>query len=99
MEQDKQSCERREKLFNGIADACYALSLASIAGSLALMIRAWNSSGEERERMQHLSLFVGQWPPTFAIFGRIFAAQTTRPELPFAPSRESQYGGRLSEVR
>ena len=24
--------------------------------------------------MERLSLFVGQWPPTLAIFGRIFAA-------------------------
>ena len=95
-----QDFETREMVFNGLADGFYGLSIASVIGSLALMVRAQNFGGEDRASFERQAIFVGLWPPTFAIFGKIFADQTSRPELPFAPRREAMTGagGRLVET-
>src|SRR3954454_17967493 len=99
-----QDVRSRERIFNVIADTLYGLSLASVVGSAVLMMRGVGTRDHEKEsRCQRWALFVGQWAPTLAIMGRIFASQTRQPELPFAPQHEEKesgiYGGRLAESR
>jgi hypothetical protein len=100
----------RDTIYTVVADVCYGLSLASIAGSLALWARASYESGEEKAAWERSALFVGLWPPTFAIFGNVFARQASMPEIEgpasalgsaasgavTSPAAEQSFGGRLS---
>jgi hypothetical protein len=49
----------------------HVTSLASVLLCLALWIRAKTMDQEERSNAERRAIFVGLWPPTLAIFGKV----------------------------
>ncbi|MDQ3891063.1 MAG: hypothetical protein M3312_11025, partial [Actinomycetota bacterium] len=53
-------------------DLLHSLGLASILGSISLWARsAKESDRDARARAERLAIFVGLWPPTFFLLGKI----------------------------
>ena len=53
-----------------VSYVCYIASLFSVALSLLIWFRA-SGEAEEKATTQRLAIFVGLWPPTLAIVGKV----------------------------
>ena len=54
------------------SDLLHSLGLASILGSISLWGRsATQSNKDARARAERLAIFVGLWPPTFFLLGKV----------------------------
>ncbi|MDQ3859600.1 MAG: hypothetical protein M3327_14350 [Actinomycetota bacterium] len=54
------------------SDLLHSLGLASILGSISLWGRsATQSNRDARARAERLAIFVGLWPPTFFLLGKV----------------------------
>ncbi len=53
-----------------IAYVCYIASLVSVLASLFIWFRA-SGEAEEKATTQRMAIFVGLWPPTLAIVGKV----------------------------
>ncbi len=68
--------EQPEKV-SQTAYICYVASLVSVALSLLLWFIP-SDDAEKKERGERLAIFVGLWPPTLAIFGKVIEDQARR---------------------
>jgi hypothetical protein len=59
----------------------HSLGLASIGGALSLWGRsAARSDREKKARAERLAIFVGLWPPTFFLLGKVLQDLEASPE-------------------
>jgi hypothetical protein len=59
----------------------HSLGVASIAGSVSLWGRsAAVSDKEAKARAERLAIFVGLWPPTFCLLGKVLQDLEATPE-------------------
>lgn len=59
------------------ASICYGASLISVALSLVLWFIPANDEAK-KARGERLAIFVGLWPPTLAIFGKVIEDRARR---------------------
>ena len=63
------------------SDVLHSLGLASILGSLSLWGRSFSQSDKHaRARAERLAIFVGLWPPTFFLLGKVLQDIEATPE-------------------
>ena len=66
----------------------HSLGLASIGGAISLWGRsASNGDKEARARAERLAIFVGLWPPTFFLLGKVLQDLERTPEEQAAEAR------------
>jgi hypothetical protein len=58
----------------------HSLGVASIAGSLSLWGRSAVSDKHAKARAERLAIFVGLWPPTFFLLGKVLQDLEATPE-------------------
>ncbi|MBA2615846.1 MAG: hypothetical protein H0U90_08770 [Actinobacteria bacterium] len=59
----------------------HGLGLASIGGAISLWGRsAGNGDRDSRARAERLAIFVGLWPPTFFLLGKVLQDLEKTPE-------------------
>jgi hypothetical protein len=63
------------------SDLLHGLGLVSILGSVSLWARSASRANEHaRARAERLSIFVGLWPPTFFLLGKVVQDIEATPE-------------------
>jgi hypothetical protein len=63
------------------ADLLHSLGLASILASISLWGRSASQSDKDaRARAERLAIFVGLWPPTFFLLGKVLQDIEATPE-------------------
>jgi hypothetical protein len=66
----------------------HGLGLASIGGAVSLWGRsASNGDKDARARAERLAIFVGLWPPTFFLLGKVLQDLERTPEEQAAEAR------------
>lgn len=69
----------------------HGLGLASIGGAVSLWGRsASNGDKEARARAERLAIFVGLWPPTFFLLGKVLQDIEAAPEEQARRGREAK---------
>ena len=58
----------------------HSMGAASIAGSLSLWGRSAVSNKDAKARAERLAIFVGLWPPTFFLLGKVLQDLEATPE-------------------
>ena len=71
----------------------HSLGLGSIVAALSLWARSAAVSDEDRKaRAERLAIFVGLWPPTFVLLGKVLQDMEATPEeqvaLALEPDKE-----------
>ena len=75
------------------SDTLHALGLGSILASLVLWRRSAGISGQqERARAERRAIFVGLWPPTFFLLGKILQDIEASPEEQVQKGRAAAAG-------
>ena len=73
------------------ADLLHGLGFASIVAALSLWGKSAAASGsEERGRAERLAIFVGLWPPTFFLLGKVLQDIEAPPEEQAAQRRDGR---------
>ena len=63
------------------SDLLHSLGLASILGSVSLWGRSLSQSDKDASaRAERLAIFVGLWPPTFFLLGKVLQDIEATPE-------------------
>lgn len=63
------------------SDLLHSLGLASILGSISLWARSGSRSDKQaKARAERLAIFVGLWPPTFFLLGKVLQDIEATPE-------------------
>ena len=63
------------------SDLLHSLGFASIFGAVSLWVRsAATDSREARARAERLAIFIGLWPPTFFLLGKVLQDIEAAPE-------------------
>jgi hypothetical protein len=63
------------------SDISHGLGLASIIGSVSLWGRsAAHTDKDKKARSERLAIFVGLWPPTFLLLGKVLQDLEATPE-------------------
>jgi hypothetical protein len=63
------------------SDVLHSLGFASLVGSVSLWGKsALNSDDEKKARAERLAIFVGLWPPTFFLLGKVMQDLEATPE-------------------
>jgi hypothetical protein len=69
----------------------HSLGLGSIVGALSLWARSAVVSDKDRKaRAQRLAIFVGLWPPTFFLLGKVLQDLEATPEEQVGRAREAE---------
>ena len=72
------------------SDLLHGLGFASIFGAISLWGRsAAVSNDSARARAERLAIFVGLWPPTFFLLGKVLQDLETAPEEQARAAREA----------
>jgi hypothetical protein len=70
------------------SDILHSLGLASIIGSVSLWGRsAAHADRDKKARSERLAIFVGLWPPTFFLLGKVLQDLEATPEQQAAQAR------------
>jgi hypothetical protein len=63
------------------SDLLHSLGFASIFGSVSLWLRSAAADNKEtRARAERLAIFIGLWPPTFFLLGKVLQDIEAAPE-------------------
>jgi len=63
------------------SDLLHSMGFASLVGSLSLWGKsAANSNEAKKARAERLAIFVGLWPPTFFLLGKVMQDLEATPE-------------------
>jgi hypothetical protein len=63
------------------SDLLHSLGFASIFGAVSLWVRsAATGDREARARAERLAIFIGLWPPTFFLLGKVLQDVEAAPE-------------------
>ena len=63
------------------SDLLHSLGFASIFGAVSLWVRsAATDNREARARSERLAIFIGLWPPTFFLLGKVLQDIEAAPE-------------------
>ena len=63
------------------SDALHSLGFASIVGAIALWFGSAAADGRDRKaRRDRLAIFIGLWPPTFFLLGKVLQDLEATPE-------------------
>ena len=74
------------------SDLMHGLGLTSIVGAISLWARSASSGDKhERARAERLAIFVGLWPPTFFLLGKVLQ------DIEAAPEEQVEQGRRVKE--
>lgn len=69
----------------------HSLGLGSIVAALSLWARSAAVSDKDRKaRAERLAIFVGLWPPTFVLLGKVLQDIEATPEEQVVRARESE---------
>lgn len=72
------------------SDLLHSLGFASVVGSLALWSRsASNGESFAKARSERLAIFVGLWPPTLFLLGKVLQDLENAPEEQARRAREN----------
>ena len=72
----------------------HSLGLASIAGAISLWGRSASKGDKEKmARAERLAIFVGLWPPTFFLLGKVLQDIEAAPEEQVEQGRRVKDGG------
>ena len=75
------------------SDLLHGLGFASIFGAISLWARSAAVSNENaRGRAERLAIFVGLWPPTFFLLGKVLQDIEAAPEEQAQRGREAKSG-------
>jgi len=82
------------------SDLLHSLGFASVAGSLAL----WGRSGRSRRdsakaRAERGAIFVGLWPPTLFLLGKVLQDLERAPHQQASPARDAHASEREESLR
>jgi hypothetical protein len=70
------------------SDILHGLGLASIVGSVSLWGKsAAHADKDKKARSERLAIFVGLWPPTFFLLGKVLQDLEATPEEQAATAR------------
>ncbi len=70
------------------SDLLHGLGFASILGAVSLWGRSARTSDKhERARAERLAIFIGLWPPTFFLLGKVLQDLERTPEEQAAEAR------------
>ena len=73
------------------SDLLHSLGFASVVGSLALWARsASNDESFAKARSERLAIFVGLWPPTLFLLGKVLQDLENAPEEQARRARENE---------
>jgi hypothetical protein len=74
------------------SDLLHSLGFASIFGAVSLWVRSAASDNEEaRARAERLAIFIGLWPPTLFLLGKVLQ------DLEAPPDEQAQRGRAAKE--
>jgi hypothetical protein len=80
------------------SDLLHGLGFASIVGAISLWARsAGDDDDKARARAERLAIFIGLWPPTFFLLGKVLQDIENAPEEQARLARE-QNGARPADV-
>jgi hypothetical protein len=75
------------------SDLLHSLGFASIFGAVSLWARsAALDNKDSRARAERLAIFVGLWPPTFFLLGKVLQDIETAPEEQARRGRQAREG-------
>jgi hypothetical protein len=74
------------------SDLLHGFGFASIVGAVSLWVRsAATDDKEARARAERLAIFIGLWPPTFFLLGKVLQ------DIEAAPEEQAQHGREPAE--
>ena len=80
------------------SDLLHSLGFTSIGGAVALWVRSAKvDKKEDKARAERLAIFIGLWPPTFFLLGKILQDIEAEPEEQARKGREAK-GETLEEA-
>lgn len=80
------------------SDLLHSLGFASIFGAVSLWLRSAAADNKEtRARAERLAIFIGLWPPTFFLLGKVLQDIETEPTEQARKGREAK-GETLDEA-
>jgi hypothetical protein len=75
------------------SDVLHSLGFASILGAVSLWARsAAVDNKDSRARAERLAIFIGLWPPTFFLLGKVLQDIEAAPEEQARKGREGKEG-------
>jgi len=75
------------------SDLLHGLGFASIFGAVSLWFRSASSDDREaRARAERLAIFIGLWPPTFFLLGKVLQDLEASSEEQARRAREAKSG-------
>ena len=73
------------------SDLLHSLGFASIFGAVSLWLRSAAADNREtRARAERLAIFIGLWPPTFFLLGKVLQDIETEPAEQARKGREAK---------
>ncbi len=73
------------------SDLLHGLGFASILGAVSLWGRSARASDkDDRSRAERLAIFIGLWPPTFFLLGKVLQDIEASPEEQAKRAREAK---------
>ncbi len=81
------------------SDLLHGLGFTSIFGAVSLWFRSASSDDKEaRARAERLAIFIGLWPPTFFLLGKVLQDLEASSEEQAQRAREAKNGDAGSEL-